>query len=270
MAEDLGPWGRAQAEARAAQPDVTPRAAGSPEPSPGFGRGLPIGLIVWLGLLAAAGIGFWAMTQFAPARLGLGDTDEALADFGMLALVSAGLVRLRGIDAGRATRQATIWVALFGVTAMTYAYRGELQDFGQRLQAQVADTAAPAATPRAVVVMADAKGQFVVEGRLNGHPVRFIVDTGSSDVVLSPEDAQAAGVDLSKLEYRQMFATANGGGAGADYVAPTLELGAIRLTNVRTAVNKASMGQSLLGMSVLRRMDSVEIKGDRMTLRWRG
>lgn len=270
MAEDLGPWGRAQAEARATQSDIAPPVAGAPEPHRLWRRpaGLPIGLLVWLGLLALAGIGFWAMTRFAPASLGLGDADEALADFGMLALVSAGMVRLRGVDAGRSARQATIWVALIGVTALGYAYRAQLQDFGQRLQAQVERP--QAATPRTVVVLADAKGQFAVEGRVNGHPVRFVVDTGSSDVVLSPEDAQAAGVDLSKLDYRQMFTTANGGAAGADYVAPSLEIGPIRLANVRTAVNKASMGQSLLGMSVLRRMDHVEIRGDRMTLSWRG
>lgn len=267
MAEDLGPWGRAQAEARAAQAD-TPQQPATVAPTQGLARGLPVGLLVWLGLLALAGIGFWAMTRFAPASLGLGDTDEALADFGMLALVSAGLVRLRGIDAGQAARHATIWVALIGVTALACAYRVELRDFGRQLQAQVERP--ESATPRAVVVLADAKGQFAVEGRVNGHPVRFVIDTGASDVVLSPEDAQAAGVDLSTLTYRQMFTTANGGAAGADYVAPSLDIGAIHLTNVRTAVNKTSMGESLLGMSVLRRMDSVEIRGDRMTLRWRG
>jgi len=263
MAEDQGPWGQAQAEARA-------QAEAQPQPAPAEPQGLPIGLMVWLGLLALAGLGFWAMTRLMPARLGANGWADAVADFGMLALVSAGLVRLRGVDAGRAARHATLWVAIAGVLALGYAYRPEIQDFGRRLQAELFPDQAAAAAPRALVILADPQGQFAVAGQVNGHPVRFIVDTGSSDVVLSPEDAQAAGVDLTKLTFRQMFATANGGGAGADYVAPSLEIGPIRLTNLHVSVNKASMGQSLLGMSFLKRMDAVEIRGDRMTLRWRG
>ncbi|MGA0603489.1 retropepsin-like aspartic protease family protein [Caulobacter sp. KR2-114] len=263
MAEDPGPWGRAQAEARA-------RAESQPQPAQAEPQGLPIGLFIWLGLLAAAGLGFFAMAYLMPNRLGSSGWGDALADFGMLALVSAGLVRLRGIDAGRVARNATIWVAIVGVLALGYAYRGELQDVGQRLQTEVFPDTAAAAAPRALVIMADADGQFAVNGVVNGHRVRFVVDTGSSDIVLSPQDAQAVGVDISSLNFHRMFATANGGGAGADYVAPTLEIGAIRLSNVHASINRAPMGESLLGMSFLRRMDSVEIKGDRMTLRWKG
>jgi aspartyl protease family protein len=36
------------------------------------------------------------------------------------------------------------------------------------------------------------------------------------------------------------------------------------------AVNKVPMSSSLLGMDFLRRLDSFEVQGDQLTLRWRG
>jgi len=39
---------------------------------------------------------------------------------------------------------------------------------------------------------------------------------------------------------------------------------------VDVAVNKAPMSTSLLGMTFLRRLDSFEVHGDQLTLRWRG
>jgi aspartyl protease family protein len=267
MAEDQGPWGRAQAEARAqAQAEAQTQVGAPPAP-----QGLPIGLFIWLGLLALAGLGFWAMATLAPNRLGTSAWGDAWADFGMLALVSAGLIRLRGLSAGVIARNATIWVAIVGVICLGYAYRDELSAAGQRLQAQLLpDTAGTTSTPHELVIQADPSGQFAVTGQVNGKPVRFAIDTGSSDIVLDPKDAADLGVDIASLNFHRMFGTANGGGAGADYTLDTLQLGQARFSKLPATINRAPMGVSLLGMSFLRRLDSVEIKGDHMTLRWTG
>jgi aspartyl protease family protein len=39
---------------------------------------------------------------------------------------------------------------------------------------------------------------------------------------------------------------------------------------VPAAVDKAPMTTSLLGMAFLKRLDSFEVKGDHLTLRWKG
>ena len=49
-----------------------------------------------------------------------------------------------------------------------------------------------------------------------------------------------------------------------------LAVGQIQLANVPAAVDKAPMSTSLLGMAFLKRLESFEVKGDQLTLRWRG
>jgi predicted aspartyl protease len=53
-------------------------------------------------------------------------------------------------------------------------------------------------------------------------------------------------------------------------VLPALDVGKLHLANVEAAVNKTPMSSSLLGMAFLRQMDSVEIHGDQLTLKWKG
>src|SRR5689334_7399163 len=53
----------------------------------------------------------------------------------------------------------------------------------------------PPMSSNAVVLPADGRGHFFADGQVNGVPVRFLVDTGASMVVLSAADAKRLGVD---------------------------------------------------------------------------
>ena len=109
-------------------------------------------------------------------------------------------------------------------------------------------------------------GGFYVVGQADGVQVRFAVDTGASDIVLSPDDAHRIGVDPSTLKFSAPSETANGVGYGAPIVVKSLTVGPIRLTNVPVTVNQAPMSASLLGASFLRRLSSFEIRGDQLFL----
>jgi aspartyl protease family protein len=97
-------------------------------------------------------------------------------------------------------------------------------------------------------------------------PVRFILDTGASDVMLSPFDARRLGFDPAALSYTRIYQTANGTVAGAPVVLPSLEIGSIRLTNLPASVMQTDSGTSLLGMSFLSRLASYKVDGSRLTL----
>ena len=45
---------------------------------------------------------------------------------------------------------------------------------------------------------------------MNGEPVRFMVDTGASDIVLSLRDAERVGLDPGALDFAGRAMTANG------------------------------------------------------------
>ena len=101
---------------------------------------------------------------------------------------------------------------------------------------------------------------------VNGHPVRFLVDTGATDVVLSREDAMKAGIDLGLLNYTGFAQTANGTVRTARVRLDEMELGDVVDRGVRASVTEGDLGISLLGMSYLERFDRVSIEGGRLVL----
>ncbi len=111
-------------------------------------------------------------------------------------------------------------------------------------------------------------GNFFIFGEANGVRVRFLIDTGASDTVLSPADAQAIGIDLRALDFSKVYSTANGMGRGASYTLDSLSVGPISVSPMPVSVNGAEMNSSLLGMTFLRRLRSFEIQGRRLILRY--
>jgi len=120
-----------------------------------------------------------------------------------------------------------------------------------------------------MVFAQDRGGDFLVIGSANETPVKFLVDTGASDIVLSPSDAERAGIDIARLKFDRTFETANGEGRGAAFTLDELQIGNMKLFNVPVSVNRATMQTSLLGMAFLSRMKSFEFRGRKLTLRWR-
>jgi aspartyl protease family protein len=93
-----------------------------------------------------------------------------------------------------------------------------------------------------------------------------MVDTGASDVVLSPADARRLGFDLAELKFTRIYQTANGTVRGAPVRLRRITIGPIEIEDVRASVNGAPMGTSLLGMSFLGRLMGYEVTTDTLTL----
>ena len=95
----------------------------------------------------------------------------------------------------------------------------------------------------------------------------MVLDTGASSVVLTREDAKAAGLPLEVLNYTVNIDTANGRARAAPVTLDRLAVGGLVERSVRALV--AQPGQlktSLLGMSFLNRLQSWEVRGDRLVL----
>ena len=119
----------------------------------------------------------------------------------------------------------------------------------------------------AISFRANAQGHFVVEADVDGTALRFLVDTGASDVSLSPADAERLGFDLAGLDYTRRYRTANGMIRGAPVRLARVAIGPIVLDDVRASVNEAAMKHSLLGMSFLERLSGYEVARETLTLR---
>ena len=103
---------------------------------------------------------------------------------------------------------------------------------------------------------------------MNGARSNMVLDTGASAVVLTQEAAKAAGLPLEVLAYTVNVDTANGRTRAAAVTLDRLAVGDIVERSVPALI--AQPGQlrtNLLGMSFLNRLESWEVRGDKLIMR---
>jgi aspartyl protease family protein len=227
-------------------------------------------LLLWLGLLAGLGVLAFALNRAFPEAIQTGDDKaDLIYQLGVVVLVSTALLRGLQGSIGQHLKYVAIWSGIIAVLALGYAYRAELSQVPRRVQMAFNVGTPVQVGERTLVVPQGEDGHYVVDGLINGQRVRFMVDTGATETVLSPADAKRIGVPVDTLNYGYETETANGKGYSAAYDASSLEIGSIKLEGFRVMVNKAPMSGSLLGMSFLKRLDAFEFRDRQMILKWR-
>jgi len=219
-------------------------------------------------LFAAALVGLIALLawRFPYVLDGEGSWAHLLYLLLFVLLVSEGVFH-RGIRARQILQYAVIWIGVAGVAGLGYAYRFELSGVKDRVLGELIPGMGVQATGGEIQFRADASGHYIVEAVVNGTPIRFLVDTGASDVVLSPRDAARIGLDLNQLDFSRRYQTANGTVMGAPINLNSIRLGPIAIPNVEGSVNGAPLGASLLGMSFLERLTSYRVENGTLILR---
>lgn len=226
------------------------------------------GLYLWLGLLVCAGLAIFLLNRVFPS------TDTPLGDpalvqtLGFLALASSGLLFVRQFNLKQTVRKVLIWVAVGGVLIIGFSFQNELGDLGLRLRSNLVP-GYPVQTGDHELTLSEGEGgHFTVYGAIDGTRIRFLIDTGATDIVLDPSDAQRLGIDLDRLKFDRPFGSANGIGYGAKAVVARLAVGPIQFSNIEVSINKTEMGASLLGMAFLKRLKSYSVSGGKLILRW--
>lgn len=111
-------------------------------------------------------------------------------------------------------------------------------------------------------------GHFRVLAVLEGEPLEFVVDTGATDLTLSPGDAGRLGFRKAQLHFDRAYQSANGVILGAPVRIRELRIGQQSLYDLDAVVVDAPLEVSLLGMSFLRRLESYAVEDGRLILRW--
>ena len=160
---------------------------------------------------------------------------------------------------GPMLRAALLWALIFiGVVAAV----GLWDD----MRETVAPSRAVSFGEGQVEVPRDPSGHYFVTLEIQGTPVRFVVDTGATHMVLSRRDAQRVGIDPEALVYTGRAQTANGTVRTARVNLGEVVFGQFVDSDVTAWVNEGEMELSLLGMSYLARFERIEIERGRLVL----
>jgi aspartyl protease family protein len=167
---------------------------------------------------------------------------------------------------GRMARHAAVFLALGTVLVVGYTYREDLGTVFGRMLGGVVPGHGTEIAPGLMRFQADDAGQFVVDAKVNGTAVHFLVDTGASGIAPSQRDARRLGFDNAALDYNTPISTANGTTRAAPVTLGSLQIGPLAAHGVHAWVNRGDLDQSLLGMTYLSTLGRVEIRGDTLIL----
>lgn len=185
----------------------------------------------------------------------------------ILVLIASGILASRRLNFGKAVRDLAIWAAVVAGLVAVYGFRGELMTVGDRIMGELEPSRSQQRADGTLEFRRGSDGHFYIDAEVNGRAVRFLVDTGASDIVLSPADARRLGFVPGDLTFDRIYQTANGMGRGAQVTLQSISVGGIRFRDVIASVNDAAMSESLLGMSFLDRLSGYEVRGDALLLR---
>ena len=226
--------------------------------------------VVWLALLALGTYALWQLADAYPDSLGTsGERAGFVWGVVIAALLGARLIVGRRARLGEALRNALFWALLALLLMFVYAYQDEFRAAAARVGLELRPSEPAVITDNVMVLTMSSDGHFYALGEADGTPVRFLVDTGSSDIVLSPGDARRLGINMADLSFTRSYETANGIGRGAPYTLHRLKVGPIELHDIEVSVNESGSSPSLLGMAFLKRLASYEFEGRKLYLRWR-
>ena len=181
----------------------------------------------------------------------------------LLAIVVLALFRQRFPNA---LQSAAVWALIALVLVLAYTYRFELRDVSDRVLAEIIPGRA-VTRGHTVEIARGTGGSFAVTTQVNGARIAMVLDTGASAVVLTQEAARTAGLPLEVLNYSVHVDTANGRARAAPVTLDKVSIGGITERSVPALITQGGLRTNLLGMSFLNRLQSWEVRGDRLLLR---
>ncbi|KAJ6644945.1 hypothetical protein Bhyg_00140, partial [Pseudolycoriella hygida] len=162
--------------------------------------------------------------------------------------------------------QLLMWMGIFLVIITCYAFRFELNYLYQRVISVLLPSYSWVNEHGEIVINRSSDGHFYINGLVNGVKIKFMIDTGASDVALTTADAEKLNFDLAKLKFTRIYSTANGLSKAAHVQLENVMIGECIFRKVEAHVGSKGLDISLLGMSFLERFKSFRIERDVLIL----
>ena len=226
--------------------------------------------LMWLLLVVLGGallLLVWRHEDGTVAGLDNDDFASLVVRASLVVFIGASVVMLFRERLFEAFQAAMFWVVVAMLLAVGYTYRFDLRDMGERVVAEFLPGRA-ASRGTAVEIARARGGEFQIGAQVNDARLAMVLDTGASAVVLTQEAAKAAGLPIEVLNYDVTVETANGRTRAASVTLDRLAVGSIVERAVPALIAKpGQLKTNLLGMSFLNRLQSWEVRGDKLVLR---
>jgi aspartyl protease family protein len=173
----------------------------------------------------------------------------------MLVIVGSSLLS-RQLPLAKSLRIGLAWAGIFGIIFILVVFRHDFATLGERLSAEF--TGDPISEGEEVRIAIGSDGHFWTGGTINGHQVRFLVDSGASTTTVSQETATAAGLETGFRA--EQVETANGTVVMKKSRAESLRIGSIERSDIGINVNPND-NINVLGMNFLSSLKSWKVEG---------
>ena len=224
-------------------------------------------------LVLGAGLALLVFNHDSGQTFGMANEDfgQMIYLLPIAGLLSVGLLSGRRGNMSQILSYIAVWLVIILALVAAYLYRHDLQGVAARLSAGLmpgsAEEVAPTSGSNEVIIHRGMSGHYQAPVDVNGQSTSMLVDTGASTVVLSFDDARRIGLEPQNLAYTISVQTANGRAVAAPVRIEEISIGPIVRRNVRAMVTEdGRLEQSLLGMSFLSTLSSLQIQTDQLRL----
>ena len=174
--------------------------------------------------------------------------------------VASSLIGMRQ-PIGKTVKMVLAWVAIFGTAFILFSFRSEFTGLGQRLKAEALGSSIQDGDELRIPMADD--GHFWVSAKLNGHDVRFMIDSGASVTTVSRDTAEASEIPIG--DEHVIVSTANGPTRATKGAADRLQVGSIVRTDFPIDINENN-DVNLLGMNFLSSLQGWRVEGNYLVL----
>jgi aspartyl protease family protein len=119
----------------------------------------------------------------------------------ILVLLVSNLISRRDFDFKKIIKYLAAWSGIGFIVIALYAYRFEFKDFKARILGEINPSVAQIGQSGELVINISQDGHFYLNSKINGKSVRFMIDTGASDMVLSLAEAEKIGINTKVLRF---------------------------------------------------------------------
>ena len=175
----------------------------------------------------------------------------------MAVMLVLGMLMTRREPAARKFTFGLAWVGVFASGFILFAFRDNLGLVAQRLKAEAVGT--PVAEGKETRIPMAIDGHFWVPAQLNGHDVKFLVDSGATTTTVDRATARLSGIAVSNRR-DQYVRTGNGIIRVASGRADELTIGGITRRDVALQIADND-DLNVLGMNYLSTLRSWGVQG---------